>query len=200
MNGPVLDNRLAPAAIYEELAKLFEKFGDEQYGEAITQREHMLQSAHMAEERGESDAIVVAALLHDVGHFFSPQTEELVSDGRPEQNFCHEVLGARFLESCFGPEVIVPIQLHVAVKRYLCSVEEGYYESLSEASKHSLVLQGGPMTPAQVEKFSAGKHSDAAIGLRYCDDHGKQVGIDIPGLEYYRELIIKMVKKDLRAS
>jgi hypothetical protein len=56
------------------------------------------------------------------------------------------------------------------------------------------------MTPAQVEKFSAGKHSDAAIGLRYCDDHGKQVGIDIPGLEYYRELIIKMVNKDLRAA
>ena len=35
-----------------------------------------------------------------------------------------------FLKKYFGEDVILPIRAHVDSKRYLSSVEEGYYESL----------------------------------------------------------------------
>jgi phosphonate degradation associated HDIG domain protein len=178
--------------VYQTLASLFNRFGDEQYGEDVTQKQHMLQCAFLAEQEGESDDIIVASLLHDVGHFIGPQDASLLADGTPDEDFKHEVLGARFLTKFFGKGITVPIQLHVAAKRYLCAVKDGYYQGLSEASKHSLRLQGGPMTPEQVSKFEQGPYFQQALRVRYFDDYGKQVGLQIPDLDYYRDRIMRI--------
>lgn len=178
--------------VYQTLVSLFNRFGDEQYGEAVTQKQHMLQCAFLAEQEGEADDIIIASLLHDVGHFIGPQDTGLIADGTPEEDFKHEVLGARFLTKYFGKEITVPIQLHVAAKRYLCAVKDDYYDGLSDASKHSLALQGGPMTVEQVAKFEQGAFFRQALRVRYFDDYGKQVGLEIPDLDYYQDRIIKL--------
>ncbi|GAA3917455.1 HD domain-containing protein [Litoribacillus peritrichatus] len=178
---------------YQAIAALFEAYGDEQYGEAITQKEHMLQCAFLADQEGASDALVIAALLHDVGHFIGPQNAELIATGTPGEDFHHEVLGARYLKQFFGPEVTTPIQLHVAAKRYLCSVDEAYEGALSEASQHSLKLQGGAMTVEQVQKFQSSRYFNEALKVRYYDDQGKIVGLDLPGLSAYKERMIALM-------
>jgi len=180
-------------AVYATLAELFDRFGDEQYGEDVTQRQHMLQCAFLAEQSGESDDIVVASLLHDVGHFIGPQDVDLKASGTPDEDFKHEVLGAQFLKPYFGKEITVPIQLHVAAKRYLSAVKADYFDSLSDASKHSLGLQGGPFTDEQVKGFEQGEHFKHALKVRHYDDYGKQVGLEIPDLDYYKSRILKLV-------
>ena len=56
-----------PASI-EELFDLYERLGDRSYGESITQNEHALQCAALARDAVASDALIIAALFHDVGH------------------------------------------------------------------------------------------------------------------------------------
>ena len=57
------------------------------------------------------------------------------------------------LSKYFGEEVTLPIRAHVASKRYLAAVEDGYYDQLSEASKESLKVQGGIFTKEEAEEF-----------------------------------------------
>ena len=55
--------------ITAEIGRLFSERGGSLYGgEGVTQLEHGLQAAFLAEEEGASDELVVASLLHDVGH------------------------------------------------------------------------------------------------------------------------------------
>src|SRR5579862_5146783 len=153
--------------IVDEIYRLFEARGDDAYfGEAISQTEHGLQAAHLARQEGASDSLIVAALLHDVGHLLPEQTEELAGQGVDGR---HEEAGKAWLSRHFGPEVTEPIHLHVAAKRYLCAVEPGYQERLSPASALSLKLQGGPFTPEQVREFEANPHFYAAARLRHWD-------------------------------
>ena len=182
-----------------QISELFETYGDEQYGEAITQKQHMLQCAYMAEQEGESDALIVAALLHDVGHFIGPQHADLIDTGTPDEDFHHEVLGARYLKQFFGPEVTRPIQLHVAAKRYLCAVDSAYMAGLSQASQHSLGLQGGPMSDDQAQKFELAEYFSEALKVRYFDDHGKVVGLDIPELSYYKARMLTLMRSQSQA-
>lgn len=172
----------------EQLIALFSKHGDVHYGEDVTQTQHMIQCALLAQQENDSDEMVVAALLHDVGHFIGAQEDT----GSPEEDFHHEVLGARFLKGLFTNEVTHPIQLHVAAKRYMCAKDRAYFQSLSPASKHSLALQGGPMTPRQCTKFENGPYFDKAIRLRYYDDHGKELGLDLPELSHFEPLLRKV--------
>ena len=118
----------------------------------MSQAEHALQAAELAEREGAPDALVVAALLHDVGHLLDGQDEDLADrgvDGR------HEEAGCAWLAAHFGPEVIEPIRLHVAAKRYLCAVDPAYLDGLSPASRLSLSLQGGPMDAEERARFES---------------------------------------------
>ena len=55
--------------IVERLAGLFADQGGDLYGgEAVTQLEHALQAAQLAEQEDCPSHEIVAALLHDVGH------------------------------------------------------------------------------------------------------------------------------------
>ena len=51
------------------------------YDEAITELQHAVQCAELATAAGESDALVAAALLHDVGHLLLD--DQVGLDARP---------------------------------------------------------------------------------------------------------------------
>jgi len=170
-------------AVVDEILTLFAARGHSGYGgEVVTQRERALQAAYFARQFRASPALVVAALLHDVGHLLHD-----LPDDAPEQGVddLHEELAARWLAGRFGPEVVEPARLHVEAKRYLCAVEPGYYDALSEPSKISLRLQGGPMSPDEAERFRTSPHGEAAVTLRRCDDSAKVPDLAVPGIEEY---------------
>jgi [1-hydroxy-2-(trimethylamino)ethyl]phosphonate dioxygenase len=179
--------------IVDEILELFATKGAAAYhGEDVSQEEHALQAAELAEREGAPDALVVAALLHDVGHLLDGQDEDLASRGIDGH---HEQAGCAWLGRSFGPEVIEPIRLHVAAKRYLCAVEPSYAAGLSPASRLSLELQGGPMTPAEVAAFEGNPYFRDAIRLRHWDDAAKVPGLAVPGPSHYRDRLEAAARK-----
>jgi gamma-butyrobetaine dioxygenase len=183
-------------SIVDEIIRLFATKGEAAYhGEAVSQVEHALQSAFQAESEGAPDALVVAALLHDVGHLLGGREEDLAERGIDDR---HEDAGAAWLARHFGPEVAEPIHMHVAAKRYLCSVDAGYREQLSPASIRSLGLQGGPMTPNEAAQFEANPHYRDAVRLRRWDDAAKVPDWVVPGLDHYRGRLEAAVRESSR--
>jgi phosphonate degradation associated HDIG domain protein len=161
---------------------LYQRRGPATYGEGVTQNEHALQAAWLAERSGATPALVVAALLHDIGHLLHDLPEDIAEQGVDTQ---HEALGSAWLSQHFGPEVSEPVRLHVAAKRYLCGVEPAYFAALSEASKLSLRLQGGVMSGKEAEAFSALPFAHDAVQVRRWDDEAKQYGLETPTLEHF---------------
>jgi [1-hydroxy-2-(trimethylamino)ethyl]phosphonate dioxygenase len=172
--------------IVDRIFGLFDQFGDRSYGEAVTQRDHALQTAQFAVDDGAPQTLVAAALIHDVGQFLEQAGEAAEAEGRDAR---HEQLGAVFLRDHFPAAVVEPIRLHVDAKRYLCTVEPGYLQKLSDASRLSLGLQGGPFSPEEAEAFRILPHWQAALRLRRYDDLGKQDDMTIASLESYRPLL-----------
>ncbi len=170
--------------IVDEIMELFARRGAAAYhGEAVSQMEHALQAAELATREGASDQLVVAALLHDVGHLLDGQDEDLANRGLDGR---HEEAGSAWLATHFKPDVTEPIRLHVAAKRYLCAVDPSYLSGLSPASRLSLRLQGGPMGPEERADFEKNPLYHDAIRLRHWDDTAKVAGLNVPGLEEYR--------------
>ncbi|HEY3951620.1 HD domain-containing protein [Phenylobacterium sp.] len=154
----------------EDLTRLYAERGGRCYGEGVSQAEHALQCARLAEDDGASDSLIAAALLHDVGHLLEDDgAAELGLDAR------HELAGARALARLFGPAVRRPIALHVAAKRWLCLTEAGYHEALSPASRASLELQGGRFEPLEAAAFECRAYWREAVALRRFDDLGKSL-------------------------
>lgn len=153
----------------DEIESLFASRGGDHYGEGVSQTEHALQCASLAQADGAPASLVVAALLHDVGHLF--EATDLAQDGIDDR---HQVFGAEALSGLFGEAVRQPIALHIAAKRYLCCVEPAYFGALSAASKHTLTLQGGPFDAAQAKAFEALPYWREAVALRRFDDLGKR--------------------------
>ncbi len=106
--------------IVDEVFDLFEQFGGNSYGEDLSLEAHMLQSAALADSLNAPRHVVVAALLHDVGHLLPSEDEATLDYGR---ELDHDSLGAAWLARGFGEDVTAPIALHVKAKRYLCAVE-----------------------------------------------------------------------------
>ena len=171
----------------EFVMRLFKARGDAAYlGEPVSQTEHALQTAWAAEQAGVSDALVAAGLLHDVGHLLHDLPEDCALAGIDD---AHEVRGARWLLRHFGPEVAEPVRLHVAAKRFLCATDPTYAGRLSEASRRSLRLQGGPFTPDEAAQFRKHPHAEAALMLRRLDEEAKAPGLHTPGLEHFRPFL-----------
>ena len=170
-----------------EIAALFERRGAGSYfGERVSMLEHGLQAAHFARTEEAPAALVVAALLHDVGHLLEDVPAD-INDWRVDAR--HEAVGGAWLARHFGPEVWEPVALHVAAKRYLCATDAAYFGRLSEASVLTLGLQGGPMQVAEVAEFEGRRYFREAIRVRHWDDRGKIGGFHAPGLEHYLDLI-----------
>jgi len=173
--------------VIDEIFATFREKGRSTYlGEPVTLTEHMLQAAVAAEDDGADDELVAAALLHDYGHLIHDLPEDSAEHGL---DTAHEDVGHAFLARHFPPEVVEPIRLHVAAKRYLCAVEPSYLDELSEASRHSLELQGGPFDEAEVREFQRNPHWRNAVRLRRYDDLGKEPGRRLPGVESFRPVL-----------
>ena len=154
----------------DDIEKLYFSRGGLHYGEGVTQIEHALQCAELAEAQGAPESLIVAALLHDIGHLF--EKEEDVADGAFDGR--HETIGAKALAGLFPEAVWRPVSLHVAAKRYLCFTEPQYWAGLSDASKKSLELQGGTFAQEQAQAFERAAYWQEAVLLRRFDDMGKQ--------------------------
>ena len=152
--------------IVSQVFAVYAARGHKHYGEDVTETQHARQCATFARANGESPAVVAACLLHDYGHL--------------------ETLGANRLARLFTPEVVEPVRLHVAAKRYLCWKLPHYYDGLSEASQKSLALQGGPMTDAEGHAFEQHPHYENAVILRRYDDMGKVADMKTPDFEAFR--------------
>jgi len=167
----------------DELIRLYEDRGDSDYGgEQVSQLEHALQSAALAEQEQASPALIAAALLHDVGHLLHELPDDAPDHGIDDH---HESSAGNYLRRLFSDDVIEPIRLHVAAKRYLCAVDAGYLRQLSEPSIVSLRLQGGPMTPEEVAQFEANPFAADAVRLRKWDDTAKVPELPTPPLSHF---------------
>lgn len=182
---------LTKDTIVDFLADIFTRRGDEEYlGEPVTMAEHMLQGAYFAETEGEDDIIIVGALLHDIGHFTSEFGMFTMDD---TQDRYHEDAGAKVLERFFPPIITECVRQHVAAKRYLCATDAEYFDKLSEASVHSLNLQGGPMSSEEVTEFKKHPHLAEIVKVRYLDDRGKVAGMETPDFNHYAHKVQKIV-------
>ena len=152
----------------------------------VSQLEHALQAAALAEEAGASKELVVAALLHDIGHLIHDLGESPAEQGVDDR---HESLGSAYLSRLFAPEVSEPVRLHVPAKRYLVATEETYSGRLSANSVRSLALQGGPMSADEQEAFRREAFWRDAVALRRFDEDAKVRGAVTPSLRDYLPLI-----------
>jgi phosphonate degradation associated HDIG domain protein len=152
-----------------EVLRLFRTRGEHTYGEAISQTQHALQGARLALAEGCEEALVLATLLHDIGHLFAPEPLGGLSD----EDEKHEAIGAEALRPLFGPAVSQPVALHVAAKRYLSAVDPGYFATISPASRHTLIQQGGPFSVAQIRHFESLPYWRDALTLRRFDEAAK---------------------------
>ncbi len=171
-----------------EVVDLLETWGQNTYDEDVTQLDHGLQCAALASAAGAPDALVAAALLHDVGHLLALRDGSR-ADGQVVEDLRHEARGARWLAGLFPPEVTGPIALHVAAKRYRCATEPGYQAGLSEGSVRSLARQGGPMSTEEIDRFEANPGHRAAVALRGWDDAGKVEELEVAPLPAYEPLL-----------
>ena len=173
------------------LADIFERRGGEEYlGEPVTMAQHMLQGATLAERAGHSEIIIVAALLHDIGHFTSEFGTFRMDD--TEDRF-HEDAGAKVLAPFFPDIVVDCVRYHVAAKRYLCATRADYFARLSEASVHSLNLQGGPMSSEEKVEFERNQNLSEIIAVRYLDDAGKHADMETPPFAYFAPMVQRVV-------
>ena len=183
----------ARQGLADRLLALFRERGGGLYlGEAVSQREHALQAAAAAEREGADPALIAAALLHDVGHLLHDLPEDGAAHGVDDR---HEVVGHQFLARHFGPAVAEPVRLHVSAKRYLCQLDPHYGQSLSDASRRSLALQGGPYSPAEAAAFAKQPFAPQAIRLRRWDDEAKIVGLATPELEHFRPHLLAALEQ-----
>ncbi|HEV2978118.1 MAG TPA: HD domain-containing protein [Casimicrobiaceae bacterium] len=185
-----------PERFTTELLDWLEAAGAARYDEMVTQYEHAVQSAALAAQRGGNPALVVAALLHDVGHL-------LVAEHRDRNGFLardleHERVGAGWLSRTFGADVTEPIRMHVDAKRYLCSIDVAYFNGLSESSKRSFELQGGMMGADEIKTFLTRPAVQVAIELRRIDDLAKQLDRVVPGASEYRLALLQALRTHFR--
>lgn len=179
------------ATSVDDVVALFDAYAGDRYDEQVSQLDHALQTAALAAADAASDEVVVASLLHDVGHLLALRDGAAAVE---DIDLHHEARGARWLAGLYGPSVTGPIALHVAAKRYLCAVEPGYQDGLSLGSQRSLARQGGPMDDDEIVRFRARPAHTDAVRLRRWDDSGKRIGIDVPPLASYRPRLESLVR------
>jgi putative nucleotidyltransferase with HDIG domain len=169
--------RVAARAILELLRR-----ADGQYfGEQVTQLEHALQCAHLARISGADDELVIAALLHDIGHLLEPAGVVGIAG--------HNRLGSDYLRDAgFSNRVCSLVAGHVDAKRYLTAVNPEYYARLSDASKQTLAQQGGPMSAGEIQAFENDPLLREKLRLRVWDEQAKVPGLTVATLETYAEL------------
>jgi phosphonate degradation associated HDIG domain protein len=174
-------------SVSAEILVIFQSRGAVAYfGETVSMTEHSLQAAYFAQAVGAPPALIVAALLHDIGHLLDDVPDDIAvwtADAH------HEQTGGRWLAQRFRPEVSEPVRLHVPAKRFLLATDVKYFAKLSPASMVTLKLQGGPMAAHEVAKFETERFYKDAVRVRQWDDQGKVAGLRTPDVSDYCALI-----------
>ena len=184
-------NTLTSDNIVAHLADIFGSSGAQQYlGEPVTMAQHMLQAASLADHQGQSKTVVAAALLHDIGHFTNDFGTFSMED---TLDLKHEVYGAKVLAPFFPEKVTQCVRHHVSAKRYLCATRSEYFSQLSDASVHSLKLQGGPMSADEVTDFETNPHLKEIIQVRLLDDSGKVADMKTHPFAYFQPVLQTLV-------
>ena len=182
---------LSPQTIVTFLGDIFERRGGEEYlGEPVTMAQHMLQGATLAERAGAPEVVIVAALLHDIGHFTSEFGTYHPDDVEDRH---HEDAGAEVLAPFFPTLVTDCVRYHVAAKRYLCATKPDYFNRLSAASVHTLGLQGGPMNASEVAEFQRNPNLEQIIQVRYLDEAGKHADMKTPPFAHFAPMVQRVV-------
>ncbi|MEP7321729.1 MAG: HD domain-containing protein [Saprospiraceae bacterium] len=188
----MIDQKVNHRTRINELFYLLTSKGSGAYfAEPVTQLEHALQAAYHAKINSDDEDVILAALLHDVGHLLESGDHESGHENHSHLGHQdHDKLGGTFLKKLgFGKNIIDMVENHVQAKRYLVTTDPDYRSKLSDASKQTLILQGGPMWPQEVEKFESQQHFDEMILIRICDEMAKEPGKCVDGLESYRDLL-----------
>ncbi|MDA0223542.1 MAG: HD domain-containing protein [Rhodobacterales bacterium] len=197
MSVPDFDT-LNASNIVDFIGDIFLRRGAESYlGEDVTMSEHMLQGAFLAEQAGAKDTLIVAALLHDIGHYTNEFEEDAAQEGR--DNY-HETAGARVLEPYFPKIVTDCVLYHVPAKRYLCATDPEYFGQLSEASVQTLKLQGGPMSAGEVAELDKNPNLQAILQVRRWDDGGKVKDKTTPDFDHYAPMLRRVVRAYARSK
>lgn len=178
-------------AVAADVFSLYERYGNADYiGEPVSQLEHMLQAAALAGKEGFVEEVILAAFFHDIGHLVEhiQPVEKMEDFGVVD----HEKLGADYLrEKGFSERLCQLVQSHVAAKRYLTAKYPNYYAKLSDASKQTLLHQGGRMTEEEVVQFENHPDHPLYIQLREWDDKAKERDAVMPSLEKYRQMAVQ---------
>jgi predicted HD phosphohydrolase len=164
------------------IAGLLVKRGAMRWGdEAVSALDHALQCAALARAVGAADEVVLAALLHDVGHLISDAEESSVTH--------HGLWAARFLRPFVPPKVAWLVEHHVMAKRYLCTVDRLYADSLSLGSLRSWVRQGGALDRERRSELERQAWLPDVLAMRRWDEAAKEPRARVPGLFAYQDLI-----------
>ncbi|MEL6589035.1 MAG: HD domain-containing protein [Bacteroidota bacterium] len=183
-------SRPSAKEIVAEIFTLFDRYGDESYGEGLSQKEHMIQAAMLAQEENQDPEVVIAALLHDIGHLQGHQlsSQRMGAFGAAE----HESIGANYLRQLgFSQRIGALVEGHVLAKRYLCYSNPAYLEALSAASKETLRHQGGPMSAEEAERFRQNPYFGESIRMRYWDEEAKKTALSLPSIRDFESLLLQ---------
>ena len=170
--GAGTNNLISSTAFIDLLSDLFYRGRSVAYGKGeVSMCGHMLQTAELAAEAGAAPPLLVACLLHDIGHFgtdyplyFDDESHSHMQTA--SQDLHHEEAVASMLTPFFEPDVIEPIRLG---------------------------LQGGIMDDQKVEAFLGLPYSSDAVQLRRWDDAAMTTNRSVPGLEHYMDLLEKLL-------
>jgi phosphonate degradation associated HDIG domain protein len=175
--------------VTDEIMGYYQDRGGEEYaGEKVTQLEHMVQAAELAEQQGFDEEVVLAAFLHDIGHICNPGHGDNEMDGFGIKD--HEEIGADFLkQKGFSKKIVRLVESHVEAKRYLTLKDPAYYDQLSDASKKTLEYQGGRMSEEEAHAFEQYPLFDLIIKMRKWDEQAKIEHKPLPALVHYRKMI-----------
>lgn len=181
--------------ISNDIIGLYSRYGGEEYaGEKVTQLQHMVQAAQLAEQQGYEEEVILAAFLHDIGHICVSATGDNEMDGYGIKD--HEEVGAAFLrERGFSEPLISLVVSHVQAKRYLTFSDPAYYAQLSDASKKTLEYQGGPMTAEEAAVFESSPLVKLIIQMRRWDEEAKIEHLPVPDLVTYRDMMVRHLEK-----
>jgi 2-amino-1-hydroxyethylphosphonate dioxygenase (glycine-forming) len=186
----VMPLKKSPQQATEEIFGLLQRRGQEAYiGEPVSQVEHACQSAQMAETAGYDDEVILAALLHDIGHLCAlPGEDEMPGLGILR----HEQVGAIYLRSLgFSEKICRLVEGHVQAKRYLTFKNSQYFDKLSDASRQTLAWQGGKMGAEEAEAFESNFLFELMIKMRSWDEAAKEASQPLPDLERYRAMCLR---------
>ena len=193
MTNTIKKEDLSQENIVQYLLDIFKRRGAEAYlGESISMSEHMLQAAYAAELDEQSDEVISAALLHDIGHFTGEFPDDYIEQGVDNH---HEKTGSAILERFFPESICYPVRWHVDAKRYLCAKEPDYFSGLSDASVKTLELQGGIFDEEQVKQFESSPDYLSAVQVRRYDDAAKVIGLETPPVEHYLQIVQRVLDK-----